>query len=168
MEPTVKVTAYVVVLALGLFGVAGANAQSSGSQSQSPPGQEPTQPAQPQQPAKSPDDNGGKTNQDQLPTPPVVAGTPYDAPLTGASQPIIGLVASRSYVVPSVFFFGQLDSNGTNSTGNYHFASINTIMGSLAVQKLGRASQFDLGYLAGRSFSNKGGTFNSTTQEAAA
>src|SRR5258707_5200919 len=168
MERTVKVTAYVVVLALGLFGVAGANAQSSGSQSQSPPGQEPTQPAQPQQPAKSPDDNGGKTNQDQLPTPPVVAGTSNDAPVTGASQPIIGLVASRSYVIPSVFFFGQLDSNGNNSSRGSNVASINTIMGSLAVQKLGRASQLNLGYLAGRSFSSEGGALNSTTQAAAA
>lgn len=168
MERTLKLTAYVVVLTLGLSGLAGANAQSSGSQSQSPSGQEPTQPAQPQQPAKSPDDNGDKNNQDQLPTPPVVAGTSNDAPLTGASQPIIGLVASRSYVVPSVFYFGQLDSNGYNSFGSSHFASINTLMGSLAVQKVGRTSQLNLGYLVGRSFSNQGGAFNSTTHEAVA
>jgi hypothetical protein len=168
MERTLKLSTYVMALALGLVAATSAFAQSSGSQSQNSPGQEPTQPAQPEQPAKPADENANKNNQDQLPTPPVVAGTPYDAPLTGASQPIIGLVASRSYVVPSVFFFGQLDSNGTNSTGNYHFASINTIMGSLAVQKLGRASQFDLGYLAGRSFSSGSGVLNATTQEAAA
>jgi len=30
-------------------------------------------------------------------------------------------------------------------------------MGSLAVQKLGRSSQFDLGYLAGRSFPTRAG-----------
>jgi hypothetical protein len=162
-----KLSACLVALVLGLAGVCGVYAQSSGSQGQSPSGQQPTQPEQPQQPAKSPDDKSDKTNQDQLPTPPVVAGTSNDAPITGASQPIIGLVASRSYVVPSVYFFGQLDSNGNNS-GNSNFASINTIMGSLAVQKLGRASQFNLGYLAGRSFSNNGGAFNSTTQEAAA
>src|ERR1700737_3347121 len=168
MERTLKLSTYVMALALGLVAATSAFAQSSGSQSQNSPGQEPTQPAQPEQPAKPADENANKNNQDQLPTPPVVAGTPYDAPLTGASQPIIGLVASRSYVVPSVFFFGQLDSNGANSTGNYHFASINTIMGSLAVQKLGRASQFDLGYLAGRSFSSGAGVLNATTQEGAA
>jgi len=167
MNRMLKLSGYLIALVLGLAGASGIYAQSSGSQSQSPSGQEPTQPAQPQQPAKSPDDKD-QTNQDQLPTPPIVAGTPSDAPITGASQPIIGLVASRSYVIPSVFFFGQLDSNGTNSSGNSNFVSINTIMGSLAVQKLGRASQFNLGYLAGRSFSSQGGAFNSTTQEAAA
>jgi hypothetical protein len=98
-----------------------------------------------------------------------VAGTSTNAPITGASQPIIGLVASRSYIIPSIFFFGQLDSNASNSgSGSYRFASINTLMGSLAVQKLGRASQLNIGYLAGRSFSSQGGAFNSTTQEAAA
>jgi hypothetical protein len=138
------------------------------AQSQNPAEQQPAQPAQPQQPEKSADDKSAKSGEDQLPTPPVVAGTSNDAPLTGASMPIIGLVASRSYFVPSVFFFGQLDSNASNSAGNYQFASINTIMGSVAVQKLGRASQLNLGYLAGRSFSSQHGEFNSTTHEAVA
>ena len=155
-------------LALGFAANGDAYAQSSGSQSQSPSGQEPTQPAQPQQPAKPLDEQGDKSKQDQLPTPPVVAGTAYDAPITGAAQPILGLVASRSYFVPSVYFFGQLDSNASNSSGSNNIASINTLMGSIAVQKVGRASQFNLGYLAGRSFSNSNGAFNSTTQEAAA
>lgn len=164
-----KLSAYSVAFVLGLVGVSGIYAQSSPSQGQSPSGQEPTQPTQAQQPANSPDDNSDKANRDQLPTPPVVAGTSTNAPITGASQPIIGLVASRSYIIPSVYFFGQLDSNGNNSSaGGYRFASINTLMGSLAVQKLGRASQLNIGYLAGRSFSSQGGTLNSTTQEAAA
>jgi hypothetical protein len=165
-----KFAAYLTafLLGLGLAGAAGAHAQSSGAQSQNPSGQQPAQPTQPDQPAKSPDDKSDKGDQDQLPTPPVVAGTANDAPLTGASMPIIGLVASRSYIIPSVFFFGQLDSNADNTTSNFHFASINTLMGSLAVQKLGRASQLNLGYLAGRSFSSQNDVFNSTTQEAAA
>jgi hypothetical protein len=175
-----KLSAYLFVLVLGLADATGVSAQSSGTQSQSPPGQQPAQPTQPDQPAKSAGDksqqdknnqdksNQDKSNQDQLPTPPIVAGTSNDVPLTGASQPIIGLVASRSYIIPSVFFFGQLDSNAGNTVGNYHFASINTLMGSLAVQKLGRASQFNLGYLAGRSFSSQNDAFNSTTQEVAA
>src|SRR6266446_1280366 len=41
-------------------------------------------------------------------------------------------------------------------------------MGSLAVQKVGRTSQLNLGYLVGRSFSNQSGAFNSTTHEAVA
>jgi len=36
------------------------------------------------------------------------------------------------------------------------------------VQKLGRSSQFNLGYLIGRSFSNANGAYDSTTHEAAA
>jgi len=160
-----------MAFALSLVTGASTCAQGSGSQSQSSPVQEPTQPAQPQQPTKSPDEKSDRKTEEQLPTPPVVAGTPNDAPLTGASQPIIGLVAARSYVIPSVYFFGQADSNGYNTSGNssgYHFASINTIMGSLAVQKVGRASQLDFGYLGGRSFSNQGGAYDSTTHEAAA
>src|SRR4029077_19719616 len=93
-----KLRAYSLALVLGLVWVSGIHAQTSASQSQSSSGQEPTPPAQPQQPAKSPDDND-KANHDQLPTPPVVAGTSTNAPITGASQPIIGLVASRSYII---------------------------------------------------------------------
>jgi hypothetical protein len=164
-----KLNTYLMALVLGLVGVPGVHAQGFGSQSQNPSGQEPTKPTQSQQPSKSADENTDTTNQDQLPTPPVVAGTSTNAPITGASMPIIGLVASRSYIIPSVFFFGQLDSNANNSpSGSYRFASINTLMGSLAVQKLGRTSQLNIGYLAGRSFSSGGGALNSTTQEAAA
>jgi len=167
MDRISKLRGYLIALVLGLVWVSCIHAQGSTSPSQSSSGQEPTQPSQPQQPAKSSDDNSG--NQDQMPTPPVVAGTSTNAPITGASQPIIGLVASRSYIVPSVYFFGQLDSNANNNpSGGYRFASINTLMGSLAIQKLGRASQLNIGYLAGRSFSIQGGALNSTTQEAAA
>src|SRR5882762_5385707 len=112
MKTMLKLSACLTALVLGLDGAFGVFAQSSGSQGQSPSVQQPTQPTQPQQPAKPPDDKSDQNNQDQLPTPPVVAGTSNDAPITGASQPIIGLVAARSYVIPSVFFFGQLDSNG--------------------------------------------------------
>src|SRR5882757_5219017 len=161
-----KLRVCLMALVLGLVGLSVTYAQSAASQSQSSPGQEPTPPTQAQQPAKSPDDNSA--NEDQLPTSPVVAGTSTNAPITGASQPVIGLVASRSYISPSIFFFGQLDSNANNSpSGGYRFASINTLMGSIAIQKLGRASQLDIGYLAGRSFSSGGGRLNSTTQEAA-
>jgi hypothetical protein len=161
-----KLRVCLMALVLGFVGVSGIYAQSAASQNQSSPGQEPTQPTQAQQPAQSPDENNA--NQDHLPTPPVVAGTSTDAPITGASQPIIGLVASRSYISPSIFFFGQLDSNANNApSGGYRFASINTLMGSIAVQKLARASQLNIGYLAGRSFSSGGGPLNSTTQEAA-
>ena len=117
MERMLKLSAYVKWMALVLsFAAASALAQSSQSQGQS--GQEPSQPVQPQAPAKSADDKTDNGTQDQPPASPVVAGTSYDAPVTGASQPIIGLVASRSYIVPSVYFYGQLDSNANNTAGN--------------------------------------------------
>jgi hypothetical protein len=170
MELGLKLRTCLIAGALIAAGVVAdfASAQAPQPQDQNPPGQQPTQPTQPQQPTKSPDDKNDKPYEDHLPTPPVVAGTSNDAPLTGASQPIIGLVASRSYIAPSVYFFGQLDTNGSNLISNAQFTSINTIMGSIAVQKMGRASQLNLGYLAGRSFSNRGGVLNSTTHEAAA
>src|SRR5260370_34177875 len=121
MEQTLKLSAYACVMAFGLGLVAGTStyAQSSGSQSQGQgsPVQEPTQPAQPQQPTKSPDENSNKNTQDQFPTPPVVAGTANDAPPTRSSQPLVGLFAARSYVIPSVFFFGQLEYNSYNTSG---------------------------------------------------
>lgn len=170
MERMLKEVACRAFLMAAMLGIAAspricAQAPESQTQSQSQSGQQPAQPTQPQEPAQPADQ---KPYEDHLPTPPVVAGTSYDAPLTGASQPIIGLVASRSYIIPSVYFFGQLDSNGANTFGFNRFASINTVMGSIAVQKLGRTSQFDLGYLVGRSFSNDGGAFNATTHEGAA
>jgi hypothetical protein len=136
-------------------------AQSTGQGSQSPD-QQPGQPTQPQQPA-TPDDKS--KGQDQPPVPPVVAGTSQNAPLTGASQPIIGLVSTRSYVLPTIFYYGQVDSNGGNVFGTGTGAFINSIMGSIAIQKVGRASQLNLGYLIGRSFSNHSGEFDSTTHE---
>jgi len=138
-------------------------AQGAASQSQNPPPQEPTNPAQPLPPDK-PADNQGKPSPDDQPISPVVAGTVVDAPLAGAAMPVIGLVRSRSYVVPAVSYYGILDSNANNAAGNYRFGSINTVMASLAVQKLGRVSQLNFGYLIGRSFSN-GNEFNATTHD---
>jgi hypothetical protein len=139
-------------------------AQDPASQGQNSPAQEPTAPAQPLPPDQSAEGNQGKPKSDDQPISPVVAGTVFDAPLTGAATPIIGLVRSRSYVVPALSYYGLLDSNANNTAGNYQFASINTLMASLAVQKLGRVSQLNFGYLVGRSFSN-GSEFNSTTHD---
>jgi hypothetical protein len=157
-----KLRTYALALLFGLATVPVAWGQ--GSQGQNSPAQEPTAPAQPLPPDKS-SDNPGKPNPDGQPVSPIVAGNVSDAPLTGAAMPIIGLVSSRSYVVPSLLFYGQLDSNANNTAGNYHFASINTLMGSLAVQKLGRVSQLNFDYLIGRSFSSQGNAFNSTTHD---
>jgi hypothetical protein len=152
-----------------MFGLAAGpvtRAQDPSSQSQNPPAQEPTAPAQPLPPDKSAEADQGKPNADHdQPISPVVAGTVVDAPLAGAAMPILGLVRSRSYVVPSVSYYGLLDSNANNAAGNYQFASINALMASIAVQKLGRVSQLNIGYLIGRSFSNVGGEFNSTTHD---
>jgi hypothetical protein len=156
---------YALALVFGLAIAPLTRAQDPAPQSQNPPpAQERTNPAQPLPPDKSADDQG-KPNPDDQPISPVVAGTVVDAPLGGAAMPIIGLVRSRSYVVPALSYYGLLDSNANNAAGNYQFASINTLMASLAVQKLGRVSQFNLGYLIGRSFSNAGGEFNSTTHD---
>jgi len=155
---------YALALVFGLAIVPLTRAQDPAPQSQNPPpAQEPTNPAQPLPPDKAADSQGKQSPDDQ-PISPVVAGTVVDAPLAGAAMPVIGLVRSRSYVVPAVSYYGVLDSNANNAAGNYQFASINTVMASLAVQKLGRVSQLNLGYLIGRSFSNSG-EFNSTTHD---
>jgi hypothetical protein len=161
---TVRTYALAWVLGLAIAPLTWAHDPASQSQNP-PPAQEPTAPAQPLPPDQSAEGNQGKPKPNDQPISPVVAGTVVDAPLTGAAMPIIGLVRTRSYIVPAVSYYGVLDSNANNAAGNYQFASINTVMASLAIQKLGRASQLNLGYLIGRSFSNAGGEFNSTTHD---
>src|SRR5205823_5092685 len=135
-------------------------AQDPASNQQNPP-QQSTQPVQPVKPVQ---DAPVKKNADDQPVSPVVAGSVNNTPLTGATEQRWGPISSRSYFVPGVEYYGQLDSNGTN-TNSGRFVSINSILGNLAVQKMGRGSQLNLDYLGGRSFSPQNGRFNSTTQE---
>jgi hypothetical protein len=149
---------FVVSLSLG-FGPT-ARSQDSGSQN---PSQEPTQPTQPLPPSGG--DQSGQPKQDDQPVPVVLGGNADRPPLTGATQAPLSPISSRSFLSPGVGYYGQLDSNAYNASGPYHFASINTIMGSLAAQKFGRNTALNLDYFAGRSFSTHNGAFNSTTQE---
>jgi hypothetical protein len=128
---------------------------------QGPPSQQPAQPEKPISPEQS---QGENRTTDEPPTPPVVAGTVNNAPLTGANEPPLGIFSSRSFLVPALEFYGQLDSNGTNTPfGN--FTSIDTILGAISAQKSARSSQLNLDYTLGRSFSNKGNLFNSTLSD---
>src|SRR2546430_9124469 len=157
-----KLRASAVGLAVGIIIVSGAWAQEPTSQPQSS-SQEPTQATQPVKPAKAAGEIG-KRNPDERPLSPILAESVGSAPVTGATEQRWGPLSSRSYFVPAVEFYGQLDSNGTN-TNSADFVSINSVLGSLAVQKMGRGSQLNLDYLGGRSFSPQNGVFNSTTQE---
>src|SRR2546430_4827044 len=157
-----KLRASAVGLAVGIIIVSGAWAQEPTSQPQSS-SQEPTQATQPVKPAKAAGEIG-KRNPDERPLSPILAESVGSAPVTGATEQRWGPVSSRSYFVPAVEFYGQLDSNGTN-TNSADFVSINSVLGSLAVQKMGRGSQLNVDYLGGRSFSSQNSVFNSTTQE---
>jgi hypothetical protein len=148
----------VILLALAAMGESRAQAPSS---TQQDPSQQSTQPVQPVKPVQ---DAPGKKNPDDGPVSPVVAGSVNNAPLTGATEQRRGPLSSRSYFSPGVEYYGQLDSNGSN-TNSGRFVSFNSILGSLALQRMGRGSQFNLDYLGGRSFSPQNGNFNSTTQE---
>lgn len=157
-----KFREYLIATALSLFVIAPVWAQDRGSQTQSPPAQQPSQPEKPIQPAKPEDQN--VPIPDEPPLAPVVAGTVNNAPLTGANEPPFSIFSSRSFLVPAVEFFGQLDSNGSNSPfGN--FASINSILGAVSIQKMARASQLNLDYMLGRTFSNRSNGFNSTIND---
>ena len=162
-----KSRAYLFAAVLSLFLSAPIWAQSTGSQGQSAPAQQPSQPEKPLQPATPKDQNQNRpalSPDDAPPVAPVVAGTVYNAPLTGANEPPFSIFSSRSYVVPAVEFFGQLDSNGHNTPfGN--FASINSILGAISIQKMARASQYNVDYMVGRTFSNEGNAFNSTIND---
>lgn len=136
---------------------------SAPQQQQNPPAQQPVQPEKPLQPSQSGDQSGQPGN-DQPPVPPIITGTVYNTPITGAGVPPFGIFSSRSYLVPAVEYFGQLDSNGTNIT-NGGFASINSILGAISAQKTTNSSQLNVDYMVGRSFSNQANAFNSTTSD---
>jgi hypothetical protein len=160
-----KFHAYVIATALSLSAGVPIWAQDPNSQGQSAPAQQPSQPDKPIQPAKSEDQNAARPpNSDEPPVAPVVAGTVNNAPLTGANEPPFRIFSSRSFVVPALEFFGQLDSNGSNSPFS-NFASINSILGAISIQKMGRASQLNLDYMLGRTFSNQSNVFNSTIND---
>lgn len=134
-----------------------------------PPSQ-PVQPAQPSNPenpnAPNPNDNGSPYP-NTPPTPPVIADDQGQLPLSGAAEPPIGLVNSRSYLLPSLNYYGQIDTNPYNTPqgSRVSVASINTVLGGLVVEKFTPHSELNLDYLGGYSFSNEGGLFDSATQE---
>lgn len=162
-----KFRAFLLATAFSFFVITSIRAQDPGSQTQGPPAQQPAQPDKPIQPAKPEDQTQSNPNADEPPVPPVVAGTVNSAPLTGANEPPFDVFRSRSFVVPAVGFYGQLDSNGNNTPfGN--FASINSIFGAISIQKMARASELNLDYMLGRTFSNQGGAFDSTINDLAA
>jgi hypothetical protein len=160
-----KFRAYLIAAALSLAATVAVWAQEPASQTP-PPAQQPAQPEKPVQPAK-PEDQQPNPNPDEPPVSPVVAGTVYNAPLTGANEPPFDVFRSRSFLVPALGYYGQLDSNGHNTPfGN--FASINSIFGAVSIQKMARASEFNLNYLIGRTFSNQASSFDSTVNDFAA
>jgi hypothetical protein len=154
-----SVRAFLVTAVLGIIVTASVCAQTSPS-GQSPT-QQPTQPDKPVEPVKP---EGENKTLDEPPAPPVVAGTANNAPLTGANEPPLGIFSSRSFVVPALEYYGQLDSNGSNTPFG-RFAAINSVLGALSLQKVGRTSQLNLDYMLGRSFSNEGDAFNSTIND---
>jgi len=162
-----KFRACLIATVISLSVVAAVCAQDPGSQMQSPPAQQPAQPDKPIPPANPNDQNRPNPSTDEPPLAPVVAGTVNSAPLTGANEPPFNIFRSRSFVVPALGFFGQLDSNGNNTPfGN--FTSINSLFGAISIQKMASASQFNLDYTLGRTFSNQSSAFNSTINDFAA
>lgn len=127
------------------------------------PDQQPTPPVQPVQPVGD-NANAAKNTPQQpannpTPTPPLLAATD----LTFA------LPVERSYLAPSLSYYGQLNSNAFNAPNSQGFqvAEVNSILGGVVLQKVRPRSQMNLGYLGGGTFSAAGGALNSTTQDLA-
>lgn len=113
------------------------------------------------------------------PLPPITPGnspppsdqqSPADVPqapsLTGAIQTPLALPVQRSFLLPAVAYYGNVNSNAYNvsNSNRYSLATLHSIVGAIVLQRIRPHSQFDVGYLAGQAFSNRGG-LNSTTQE---
>jgi len=102
-------------------------------------------------PSESPDDNVLIKTTAQ---PPVVAGTSTMLRLRCFAADH-WLVASRSYIIPSIFFFGPIGFPRKQlPLGGVPLASINTLMAALPSRN-STCSQLNIGYLAGRSFSSQ-------------
>jgi hypothetical protein len=110
--------------------------------------------------------SSSQSNQNAEPKP-AGASDQNDPSLVGAQNASLTFRDDRSFLLPSVAYFGQLDSNASNAynSGNHTFASINSLLGAVELQKTGSGSLLNMNYLVGRSFSNDGGAYNSTTQE---
>jgi len=97
----------------------------------------------------------------------VVAGTQQPmAPITGASQPIIGL-SRRVLHIPSNFFLWTLDSKRNNSRSGGTLRLHQHTDGQLCHPETRTCFAVEYRLSRGRSF-QAGGALNSTTQEAAA
>ncbi|MGB2886654.1 MAG: hypothetical protein WBC04_03055 [Candidatus Acidiferrales bacterium] len=136
-------------------------AQDSSSQSgsQSGPAAQPVPPV--------PAQNSGKPagNSDANPVPAVVTPSAENVSLSGAQSPSLEPGSRRSFLFPQIEIYSQVDSNAANTAGSggNNITSITSILGGLTLQKLSPHSQFNLNYLGGRSFSNAGDQFSSTT-----
>lgn len=123
--------------------------------------QQPTPPIQPVQPVPGANSMQTQTPEQKQPTP-----APTAAPILGGTDLTFALPVERSYLLPTLSYYGQLNSNAYNALNsqNYTLAEINSILGSLVLQKSRPRSQLNLGYLGGGTFSATGGSLNSLTQ----
>ena len=147
-----------LAMLLGCFVAPGSWGQDASQQNPQP--QQPTQPDKPMQPSDAQEQK--QPSSGEAPIPPVVAGNVTNGPITGANVPPLGIFSSRSYVAPAVEFYGQLDSNGRNTPFG-SFATIDSLIGMIDLQKSTRFTQLNLDYMIGRSFSSTNDVFNSTT-----
>jgi hypothetical protein len=129
------------------------------SSSQSGPAAQPVPPV--------PAENSGKPagNSDANPVPAVVTPSAENVSLSGAQSPSLEPGPRRSFLFPLIEVYSQVDTNAANTpgSGGNNITSVTSVLGGLTLQKLGPHSQFNLNYLGGRSFSNEGNQFNSTT-----
>ena len=94
----------------------------------------------------------------QVSTQPEQADATADTrPLSGAEQFTLGESPTRhSYLLPSVDFRSQADTNGASSLGSGQLVSQNSILGTLALQRITRRSQLRLSYVGGGTVSTGG------------
>jgi hypothetical protein len=80
-------------------------------------------------------------------------GTAVVAPLSGAHDLSPGVEGElRSYLLPSLQWTGFGDTNSSNAPGGSRREALNTVLGSITLQRVGRHSQLNLDYAGGGFF----------------
>lgn len=150
-----------VILAGGLLLFAQASrAQSGNPQDQS------QQPTQPEQPIGAENPNGGNESENANTIPAVVSPDTENPPLSGVLVPSFGVPLEHSYIQPLVEFQSAYSSNGEYAAGSNpnQSSAMETILGGLTFQKVGRRNELQVNYMGGRTFYSAGDISDSTIQ----
>jgi len=154
------------LLVLSVACVPCVRAQSGGTPDQTQPPQQTQQPAGPEQPIGAESQTQENNSADANTIPAIVTPDTEIPPLSGVLLPSFGVPIEHSYIQPRFDFQSAWSSNGEYSAdGNpAESSAMQTILGGVTIQKVGRRNELEVDYQGGRSFFSNGAIPDSTIQ----